>query len=54
MYTHILPVLRCPCCGAGFELAESRKEDEEIIEGKVLCGKGHLFFIHEGILDFQS
>lgn len=64
MYTHILPVLRCPCCGAGFELAESRKDDEEIaesrkcgeeiIEGKVLCGNGHTFCIHEGILDFQS
>ena len=54
MYINILPLLRCPHCGAKLELAESKKEDEEIVEGKVLCEKGHPFSIRQGILDFQS
>ena len=54
MYTNILPILRCPHCGARFSLTESKKEGEEIIEGKIACEKGHTFYIHEGILDFQS
>lgn len=54
MYASILPVLRCPHCGAGFALTESEKDGEEIIAGKIACGKGHSFSIREGILDFQS
>ena len=54
MYTNILPILRCPHCGARFSLTESKKEGEEIVEGKVVCEKEHTFYIHEGILDFQS
>ncbi len=29
MYTNILTVLRCPHCGARFQLTESKKEGEE-------------------------
>lgn len=54
MYPDILPVLRCPHCGEGFELTASKKDGEEIIEGKIACGNGHVFCIREGILDFQS
>lgn len=54
MYTNILTVLRCPHCGAEFQLMESKREDDEIIEGKIVCEKGHAFYIHDGILDFQS
>lgn len=54
MYTNILTVLRCPYCGAEFQLMESKREDKEIIEGKIVCEKGHAFYIHDGILDFQS
>lgn len=54
MYANILPVLCCPKCGAGFKLTESRTEQEEIVEGKIVCENGHAFSIHEGILDFQS
>ena len=54
MYTNILTVLRCPHCGTEFQLMESKREDDEIIEGKIVCEKGHAFYIHDGILDFQS
>lgn len=54
MYTNLLPVLRCPHCATRFLLTESKKVGEEIIEGKIACEKGHIFYIHEGILDFQS
>ncbi len=54
MYTNILPVLRCPHCGEKFSITENKKDGEEIIEGKIVCEKGHTFYIHEGILDFQS
>ena len=35
MYTNIMPILRCPHCGTGFELVESQIEIEEIVEGKI-------------------
>ena len=54
MYASILPVLRCPHCGSGFELTESKKDGGEIVTGKIVCEKGHSFSIREGILDFQS
>ena len=54
MYANILPILCCPQCGAGFRLTESRMEQDEIVEGKIVCGNGHAFSIREGILDFQS
>lgn len=54
MYTDIVPILRCPYCGTGFDLAEGRMENEEVVEGKITCKKGHVFSIHEGILDFNS
>ena len=54
MYTNILSVLRCPHCGGEFELTAAGKEGEEILEGKIACGKGHVFYIRQGILDFQS
>ena len=53
MYANILPIC-CPQCGAGFRLTESRMEQDEIVEGKIVCGNGHAFSIREGILDFQS
>lgn len=54
MYTNILTVLCCPHCGARFQLTESKKEGEEIMEGKIVCKEGHVFYVHDGILDFQS
>lgn len=54
MYANILPILCCPQCGAGFRLMESRMEQDEIVEGKIVCENGHAFSIREGILDFQS
>lgn len=54
MYTNIMSVLRCPHCGTRFELVESQIESEEIVEGKIICEKGHVFSVHEGILDFNS
>lgn len=54
MYTNIISILRCPHCGTRFELVESQIENEEIVEGKIICEKGHVFSVHEGILDFNS
>ncbi len=54
MYTNIMPILRCPHCGAEFELVEGQTENEEVIEGKLVCKKGHSFSVHDGILDFNS
>lgn len=36
MYASILPVLRCPHCGSGFELTESKKDGGEIVTGKII------------------
>lgn len=54
MYTNIMSVLRCPHCGTRFDLVESQTENEEVVEGKIICKKGHVFSVHEGILDFNS
>lgn len=54
MYTNIMSILRCPHCGTKFDLVESQTENEEVIEGKIVCKKGHIFSVHEGILDFNS
>ena len=54
MYTNIMPILRCPHCGTGLDLAEGQIENEEVVEGKIICKMGHVFSIHEGILDFNS
>lgn len=54
MYTNIMSILRCPLCGTRFDLVESQTENEEVIEGKIVCKKGHVFSVHEGILDLNS
>ncbi|MBD5460930.1 MAG: methyltransferase domain-containing protein, partial [Lachnospiraceae bacterium] len=33
---------------------ESKRDGDEIMEGKIVCEKGHNFYVHDGILDFQS
>ena len=54
MYTNIMSILRCPHCGTEFDLVDRKIESEEVVEGKIICKMGHVFTIHEGILDFNS
>lgn len=54
MYTNIMSILRCPLCGTRFDLVESQTENEEVVEGKIVCKKGHVFSVHEGVLDLNS
>ena len=54
MYSSILSVLRCPHCGAEFELEAAKTEGEEITEGKITCKNGHGFSVRNGVLDFNS
>lgn len=53
MYTNILSVMRCPHCGGEFELTAAGKEGEEILEGKIACGNGHVFVSGREFLIFS-
>lgn len=54
MYKEILGVLRCPVCRQKFMLHEQQTENEEVIEGTLLCSNNHKYIIHKGVIDFCS
>ncbi len=45
-------IYRCPACITKFNLAISKSENEEVLEGNLTCMNGHQFTIEEGIPDF--
>ncbi len=54
MYKELLPIIRCPKCNSAFQLEALSKEEEEIVEGFLLCKEGHKYAIHRGVVDFCS
>lgn len=54
MYRDILKMMRCPACSSVLEMEEIRVEDDEIIEGTLVCKEGHRYAIHHGVIDFCS
>ena len=54
MYKDILGILRCPICKNCFQLSEQQTENEEVIEGTLVCGNAHRYAIRRGVIDFCS
>jgi len=53
MYEAIIPLLRCPTCNKPLTLKDSILENEDIIEGKLICRCDEIWEIKEGVLDFR-
>lgn len=54
MYKDILGALRCPVCKNCFQLQEQQTENEEVLEGTLICGNNHRYAIRRGVIDFCS
>lgn len=54
MYKDILSALRCPICKKSFQLNEQLTENEEVIEGTLVCVNAHRYAIRRGVIDFCS
>ena len=54
MYKDILGILRCPICKNCFQLSEQKTEEEEVVEGTLVCGNAHRYAIRRGVIDFCS
>jgi SAM-dependent methyltransferase len=49
MKSNIASVLICPICKSSFVLKTSKRRQNEIIEGSLICDKGHKFPIKNGV-----
>jgi len=54
MYREILGLLVCPICKGKFLLEEREIEEQEVVEGSLICEKGHRYVIRKGVIDFGS
>lgn len=54
MYKAILHNLRCPQCRGGLTLHAVIGTGEEVLEGALVCERGHTFQIQQGVADFCS
>lgn len=54
MYKEILKLLKCPKCNRELNLTVEKKENNEIVEGKLTCDGAHVWVISEGIINFVS
>lgn len=57
MFIDLIEKLRCPVCGEQFEIADASNtsyENEEILEGSIVCNNDHIYQVHDGVLDFNS
>lgn len=54
MYKELLKLLKCPKCNRKLNLIVEKKENHEILEGKLTCEGGHDWVITEGIINFGS
>lgn len=54
MYKDILGALRCPICKNRFQLNEQQIEEEEVLEGTLMCSNTHRYAIRRGVMDFCS
>ena len=52
MKIDLMDILCCPVCKGELELKVEKKEDENILEGKLICHKCNVEYpIHDGIPD---
>lgn len=54
VYRDILGLLSCPICKGKFSLNEREVENEEIVEGSLICANAHRYAIRKGVIDFGS
>lgn len=54
MYPDILSILRCPCCGGRFRAQAAVCEQDEIVEGSLVCEQGHSYPIQDGVVCFGA
>lgn len=54
MYKEILRVLKCPKCNQKLNLIIEKKENTEVIEGRLSCDSSHNWLISEGVVNFLS
>ncbi|MEG2832457.1 MAG: class I SAM-dependent methyltransferase [Bacilli bacterium] len=54
MYKETLKLLKCPKCNSELNLKVEKKENSEIVEGKLSCNGGHNWLISEGVINFRS
>lgn len=54
MYKRIADYLCCPMCRSNFTLKALIETEEEVMEGTLICEKGHAFRISRGVADFNS
>ncbi|MGY5267798.1 class I SAM-dependent methyltransferase [Paraclostridium bifermentans] len=54
MYKELLKLLKCPKCNRKLNLIVEKKENHEILEGKLTCEGGHDWVITGGIINFGS
>ncbi|WDV47416.1 class I SAM-dependent methyltransferase [Clostridiaceae bacterium M8S5] len=54
MYKSILEDLVCPKCKSGLSLEILEQEQDEIIEGKLICKDNHTWIIKDGVINFES
>lgn len=54
MYKEILGLLVCPICKGKFLLEARELENDEVVEGSLVCEKAHRYAIRKGVIDFGS
>lgn len=54
MYKAITDCLCCPRCRSNLELRVEKENQNEVIEGTLVCESGHAFRIRRGVADFNS
>lgn len=54
MYKELLKLLKCPKCNRKLNLIVEKKENHEILKGKLTCEGSHDWVITEGIINFGS
>ncbi len=54
MYREILGLLVCPICKGKFLLEEREIDEQEVVEGSLVCEKAHRYAIRKGVIDFGS
>lgn len=54
MYKAIVNCLCCPRCRGNLTLHAKAGSEDEIVEGTLICERGHTFHISRGVADFNS
>ena len=54
MYKEILGLLVCPVCKGTFSLEEREVDEQEVVEGSLICANAHRYAIRRGVIDFGS